>query len=168
MKLKNPIKDTRTIKALLLGAEDEARAAGESQPGAEHLLLSALELPEGSARRAFERAGADPGELRPAIERQHADALRAIGIEPPIDDAQSADRPEGERGEGVYRSKAPLQSAFQAAGQLARDEGASLRGAHVVIAVAEMGHGTAPRALRAMGVEREALAAAAREELSPR
>src|SRR5665809_73606 len=94
MKLKNPIKDMRTIKALLLGAEDQARAAGESQPGAEHLLLSALELPEGSGRRAFERAGADPDELRPAIERQHADALRAIGIESPIDDTHAADRPE--------------------------------------------------------------------------
>ncbi len=168
MKLKNPIKDMRTIKSLLLGAEDQARAAGESQPGAEHLLLSALELPEGSARRAFERAGADPDELRTAIERQHADALRAIGIESPIDDAHAADRPEGERGEGLYRSKAPLQSAFQAAGELARDEGTSLRGAHVVIAVADMEHGTAARALRTMGVDREALAVAAREELAPR
>ena len=168
MKLKNPIKDMRTIKALLLGAEDQARAAGESQPGAEHLLLSALELPEGSGRRAFERAGADPDELRPAIERQHADALRAIGIESPIDDTHAADRPEGERGEGVYRSKAPLQSAFQAAGELARDQGTSLRGAHVVIAVADMEHGTAARALRTMGVDREALAVAAREELAPR
>jgi hypothetical protein len=41
-----------------------------------------------------------------------------------------------------------------------------LLGAHVVVAVAEMQHGSAARALRDMGVEREHLAAAARQELS--
>ncbi|MGZ8476106.1 MAG: Clp protease N-terminal domain-containing protein, partial [Candidatus Limnocylindria bacterium] len=45
----------RTIKKLLTDAEVEARAMGEAEPGAEHLLLAALDLPDGSARRAFER-----------------------------------------------------------------------------------------------------------------
>jgi ClpA/ClpB-like protein len=50
-------------------------------PGAEHLLLAALELPDGTARRAFERVGADPNALRQAIEEQHAEALCAVGID---------------------------------------------------------------------------------------
>jgi ATP-dependent Clp protease ATP-binding subunit ClpA len=165
VKLKNPVRDVRTIKRLLSGAEAEARQAGESLPGAEHLLLSALALPDGSAKRAFERLGADPDQLRPAIAAAHAEALRAIGIEPPDDDALDAAAGEDTRAPtGVFRSNAPAQSAFQAAAQLARAERSQRVGAHIVAAVAEMEHGTAARALTAMRIDRAALAAAAREE----
>src|SRR5687767_10675111 len=75
MKLTKRVRDVRTINMLLTGAEAEARRAGESLPGAEHLLLSAIALPDGSARRAFERVGADPDRLQAAIAAQHADAL---------------------------------------------------------------------------------------------
>ena len=163
MKLRNPVRDVRTIKQLLTGAEQEAHAAGESAPGAEHLLLSALALPDGSAQRAFERVGADSGRLRAAIATQHDDALRAIGIDPPDEAAlQAGDPPAATR---AYRSNASARSAFQAASALARAETDSgLVGAHVVAAVAEMEHGTAARALTVMGIDRAALAAAARDE----
>jgi ATP-dependent Clp protease ATP-binding subunit ClpA len=166
LKLRNPVRDVRTIKRLLTGAEAEALDAGESVPGAEHLLLSALALPDGSARRAFERVGAEPDGLRAAIAAQHADALRAIGIEPPDDSALDAaiagQRPPAE---GVFRSNASAQSAFQAASKLARSGSAPLAGGHVVAAVAEMEHGAAARALKVMGIDRTELAAAAREEV---
>lgn len=162
MKLKNPIQDMRTIKGLLTGAEAIAREAGESQPGAEHLLLSALAMPEGSARRAFERIGADPDAFGPAITAQHAEALRALGIEPPPEEALV---PASEATPSRwYRANASLQTAFQRAGELARDDGTWMNGAHVVVAVAGMEHGTAARALSAMGVDREQLAAAAAAE----
>jgi ATP-dependent Clp protease ATP-binding subunit ClpA len=165
MKLSNPVRDVRTIKKLLTGAEAEAKQAGESMPGAEHLLLSALALPDGSARRAFERVGADPDQLREAIATQHADALRAIGIEPPadatLDDTDAGDAP----ATGVFRSNASARSAFQEASTLARSGRSRLVGAHVVAAVAGMAHGTAPRALTVMGIDRAALAAAARAEI---
>jgi ATP-dependent Clp protease ATP-binding subunit ClpA len=162
MKLKNPIQDMRTIKGLLTGAEDIAARAGESQPGAEHLLLSALEMPEGSARRSFERIGADPDALGPAIAAQHVDALRAMGIEPPSEEALTpVAKTKPSR---WYRANASLQFAFQRAGELARDDGIWMNGAHVVVAVAAMEHGTAARALRGMGVDREQLAAAAASE----
>jgi hypothetical protein len=57
-----------------------------------------------------------------------------------------------------------LQTAFQKAGDLAREDGTWLGGAHVVAAVAGLEHGTAARALRAMGVDRGQLAAAAASE----
>jgi ATP-dependent Clp protease ATP-binding subunit ClpA len=166
MKLRNPVRDMRTIKRLLTGAEAEAHQAGESVPGAEHLLLSALELPDDSARRAFERVGADPDGLRAAIAAQHADALRAIGIEPPDDAAlDTGAGKEPPAPTGVFRSSASAQSAFQAASKMARSgRSTPLVGAHVVAAVADMEHGTAARALTAMGVDRGELAAAAREE----
>jgi ATP-dependent Clp protease ATP-binding subunit ClpA len=162
MKLKNPIQDMRTVKQLLTGAEEAALRAGESQPGAEHLLLSALELPDGAARRAFARVGADPDGLASAIAAQHADALRVIGIEPPDEAALS---PSTEtKPPRWYRSNASLQTAFQDAGDLAREDGTWFNGAHVVAAVARQEHGTAALALRAMGIDREQLAAAAASE----
>jgi ATP-dependent Clp protease ATP-binding subunit ClpA len=164
MRLKNPFRDMRTIRMLLEGAEAEANRAGESMPAAEHLLLAALELPDGTARRAFERVGADPGALRQAIEDQHAEALRAIGID--ADTAELAG-PTAPLANGVYRSSGSAQSAFQAAGTLARKTRSQLVGAHVVLAIADMEHGTAVRALRARGIDIDALAAAAREEAGP-
>ena len=115
--IKTRFTDMRTIRTLLEGAEAEAGRAGESTPGAEHLLLAALELPDGTARRAFERVGADPSALRQAIEEQHADALRAVGIDA---DAEPA-VPVAPSTNGVYRSSGSAQSAFQAAGKLARE-----------------------------------------------
>lgn len=162
MKLKNPIKDMRTIKQLMSGAEDAALRAGESQPGAEHLLLSALELPDGAARRAFVSVGADPNEFGRAVADQHADALRALGIEPPGE--ESLTPAETTKPTRWYRSNASMQTAFQQAGDMAREDGTWLGGAHVVVAVASMEHGTAVRALRAMGVDPAQLAAAAAAE----
>jgi ATP-dependent Clp protease ATP-binding subunit ClpA len=165
MRLKNPFRDMRTIRILLEGAEDEAHRAGESLPGAEHLLLAALDLPDGTARRAFERVGADPGALRQAIEDRHAEALRAVGI-----DADAGAELAGSvapRTNGVHRSSASAQSAFQAAGKLARKTRTQLVGAHVLLAITDMEHGTAIRALRSLGIDVHALAVAAREEAGP-
>ena len=163
------LRDMRTISGLLTDAERRARAMGEEQPGAEHLLLAALDLSDGSARRTFERLGVDPDRLGAALGSLDVEALVAIGIEPrraerlrqpvPLDPAA---------GSGVYRSAASAREAFQAAGALARSEKVPLVGAHVVAAVADMAHGTAPRVLAAMGVDRSALAAAARDELDGR
>jgi ATP-dependent Clp protease ATP-binding subunit ClpA len=168
MKLRNPVRDMRTIKELLTGAEREARQAGEAQPGAQHLLLSALDLPDGTARRAFQRVGADPDDLREAIAGQYADALRAIGIEPSDEEALDSPVAESSRvGGGVFRSSATAQSAFQEASKMARAEkGSRFAGAHVVAAIARMEHGTAARALRRMGIDREELEAAARQEVA--
>ena len=161
MRLKNPFRDMRTIRTLLEGAEAEANRAGESTPGAEHLLLAALDLPDGTARGAFESVGADPGTLRQAIEEQHADALRAVGIE--ADAGAQRAVPVEPRGNGVYRSIGSAQSAFQAAGKLARQTRSQLVGAHVVLAITDMEYGTAIRAVRSLGIDIDALAAAARE-----
>jgi ATP-dependent Clp protease ATP-binding subunit ClpA len=166
MRLGKRFRDMRTIRTLLEGAEAEAGRAGESVPGAEHLLLAALDLPDGTARRAFERVGADPSALRQAIEEQHVEALRAVGIhaDAGAEGAVSIAR----HTKGVYRSSGSAQSAFQAAGKLARETRSQLVGAHVVLAIAGMEHGTAIRAVRSLGIDIDALAAAARDEVGER
>jgi len=151
-----------TIKQLLEGAERLAQQSGESLPGAEHLLLSALALPDGTARRAFERLGVDPDGLPSAIASQHEQALRAVGIE--VKSELHAPAPERR---GVYLSSPSAQTTFKRAVELSgKPKPRRLRGAHVVLAVTEMEHGTVARALDRLGVAREDLAAAARQELA--
>ena len=165
MKLKTRLTDVRTINTLLTGAQAQAHRAGEEQPGAEHLLLSALDLPDGSARRAFERIGADPDAFRTAVAASHDDALTLVGIEPLPDDVLDAGLPLAAH--GVFQMNASGRAAFQTAGRLARaDSHAGLTGAHIVVAVAQMEHGTAARALRHMGVDPAALLEAANTEIA--
>jgi len=153
----------RTVSRLLRGAERIARASGEEVPGAEHLLLSAMDLPDGTARRAFERVGADPDGLAAAIAAQHADALRAVGID--AGDLDDLEVP-AQEGRGVFRSTPSAQAVFRRAVDLSgTPRPRQLLGAHIVVAVAEMEHGTAARALSRMGVERGQLARAASDEL---
>lgn len=91
-KLKQRWKDTRTIMALSLDAERRALREGQRHPGAEHYMLAALDLPDGSARRVFARLGADPEAYREALANRHTSALNAMGLDasaaaPPADAA---------------------------------------------------------------------------------
>lgn len=160
--MKRRLADVRTMNRLFTLAETEAQRAGEAEPGAEHLLLAAVDLPDGSARRAFERVGVDPAALREAIASQHDDALRAVGVEAPTDalDAPSAVLPRG-----PYRSKGSAQTLFQRVTELVRSERSPLYGAWFVLAATETEHGTTARALRRLGIDPDDLARAAHAEL---
>lgn len=161
----NMLRDMRTIKELLTGAERIGRSMGDEEPAAEHLLLAAAELPDGSAGRALGAVGIDRDRLHAAILDEQAAGLVAAGIEeetarelsdlPPLEPAE---------GRGLYRSRPSAQEAFQAAGALARSQKERLSGAHVVAAVAAMEHGTVARILDRLGIDRAALAAAADAE----
>jgi ATP-dependent Clp protease ATP-binding subunit ClpA len=165
MRLKTRLADVRTINQLMTGAEAQAQRSGEEPPGAEHLLLSALDLPDGSARRAFERIGAEPDEFRTSIAASHDDALRSVGVDPLPDEVLDAGQVLTPR--GAFHMNASGRAAFQTAGRLARaDTHSGLTGAHIVVAVAQMEHGTAARALRHMGVDPAALVEAASAEIA--
>jgi hypothetical protein len=77
-RLKQRFRDMGTIKALCLGAGKFAKADGQKEPGAEHFVLMALELPDGTARNASKRISADPGSFHAAIDRQYVEALQHI------------------------------------------------------------------------------------------
>ena len=157
------LSDMRTIKQLLEGAEREARSMGEEEPGAEHLLLSALLLRDGEALRLLSDFGVDHARLQSAIVAQHSEALVGLGMDRERAEGLAAPRPlEPPHGRGLFRSRVSAQEAFRTAASLAqRDRRSGLNGAHVVAAVAAMEHGTAARALEGLGVDRAALAAAA-------
>ena len=163
MGLVNAVQDMRTIKRLLTQAEAEARNGGEETPGPEHLLLAAATLPDGTAAHALERVGIDPQRLRTAIEEAHASALTAVGIEV----ERSPDHTMELRGSatGAFRLTPQAQRVFKEAVALSKSTKPSrLEGAHVVAAICDLQFGTVPRALTALGVDRDRLREAARVE----
>lgn len=163
------LRDMRTIKALLERAESVAREMGEEDPGAEHLLLAAIDLPDGAAERALAAHGADRAQLRDAIVATHAEALASVGIDPGDAARLSRSEPiEPPSRRGIYRSRPSAREAFQAAGELARSSRERLSGAHVVAAVAAMEHGVAARALERLGIDRAALGESASQDRAAR
>ena len=165
MKSRDRMYDIRFMQSLFPAAEAEAAAMGEKEPGAEHLVLVALDFQEGSARRVFERVGADPDHFRDAVASQHAAALRSIGVE---DDTAGIDgqlpQPMKHRA-GVYRSAPSARHVFPEVVRLVKRDKSRLSGAYILLVASQMEYGTTARALAAMGVDRDELGAAAQAEV---
>lgn len=163
MGIRNAFGNLRIMNELFTSAEREAQLLGDEEPGPEHLLLAALGLPDGSARRAFAKFGVSPDDVRHAITATHADALRTMGIDT-VPPAVPAREPKG-----AYRSTGSARDAFQRAAALCKlDRPSKLDSAYLVIAVADPDHGTSARVLRQLGIDRAALQDAAREALATR
>lgn len=163
-KLKGRVDAMKTISALLERAEEIARSRGSDKPAAEHLVLAALCLPDGTASKTLERVGSSGDDFRAALEAQETEDLERIGIHAP-DDRIQAELPDPTTPTGIYKSEPSAQQLFQAAGEAARRDGGSMVGAHVLRAAAGVEHGPTARVLRRLGIERDALEAAATAEL---
>ncbi|MEX0836374.1 MAG: Clp protease N-terminal domain-containing protein [Nitriliruptor sp.] len=152
----------RTIARLLPAAEVEAQRDGRSEPAAEDLVLAALALPDGAARRALASVGCDPDELRAALAMQHADALRATDVTGDVDgDAL----PEPAEPAGVYRSTGSAQELFQEATRRHREAGAPFTSAWLLLVGVEREKGPLARAFVALGLDRDDVARAAASEI---
>jgi ATP-dependent Clp protease ATP-binding subunit ClpA len=166
MNPKDALNDMRTIKQLLTDAERIARELGEREPAAEHLLLSAMGLPDGTATRALGRVGVDADAIRTALVAEQADALATAGLPRDRAEALAAPAPLGDAGTPLLYGAGPTaRDAFRAAGDAARRSKQRIRGAHVVAAIADTDRGTIARVLDRLGVDRDQLRAAAAEEL---
>ena len=160
-RLRQRLRDMGTIKALCEGAERHARAEGQARPAAEHFVLAALDLPDGSARRAFERVDADPAQFKPAVRRQYELALQSVGVDDAVL-AEDAGLPTPPR-PSLYRAQPSGDTLMQRlAASRQGDPGTPLLGAHVVAVAAGTRHGVVARALRTMNLDPHALAEAAR------
>jgi ATP-dependent Clp protease ATP-binding subunit ClpA len=161
-RLKPRSADMRTIKPLSDAAERQANAMGEQAPGPEHFLLAALDLPDGLARQAFVRAGADLAGLAAAIAAQHGAALATVGVDATLLGDTAPVPPAA----GLYRAKGSMEDVMRTLAELPRAAGEPLTGAHVVQVIAAGTQGSAARALRAMPVDAAALVEAARVEIA--
>ncbi|HSK94506.1 MAG TPA: Clp protease N-terminal domain-containing protein [Candidatus Angelobacter sp.] len=162
----NMIRDMRTIGALLGEAERIARRLGDEEPGAEHLLLAAVGLPDGSAGRALQAVGVSAVQLERAVVEVQAAGLERAGFEPGAAArlAEPVAVPPAE-GVGVYRSSPTAQELFRAAGDRARAARQRFAGVHVVLAASEVEAGTMRRVLDRLGIDRQRLREVAEAEL---
>lgn len=163
MGIRQAIADIRIMNELFTTAEQEAADLGDEVPGAEHLLLAVLALPDDSARRAFATFEVTAADVRSAIAQTHTQALRSVGVDAAEPEPVEVDR------SGPYRSTGALQEVFQRAVALSKDGGGrghTLRSAHVVWAVSEVEHGTVSRALGRLGIDRIDLHQAARQAIA--
>lgn len=149
--------DARTIRALLEGAERESAAMGEPDPGAEHVLISAALLPDGTAARALSALGIDADALRAAVQGVHSDALGGISVTVPV----------APRTRGAMRSQDSVRELLKATASERSAQGSRrFFGAHVLLGVTDLEGGTALLALERLGVSPAQLRTAAEAALS--
>ncbi|MBB1489191.1 Clp protease N-terminal domain-containing protein [Oceanospirillum sediminis] len=156
-------RDMKTIGKLIPGADEQANIMGEEKPGAEHFVLSALCLEDGTARRAFGKLGIDYKKFQNAIKAQYDEALSSVGISGQVSDI----------GHELIKSDKILHDSQPSGQDLIKslytlkkeDKNRPLQGAHVIIVAASIEYGVVPRTFKVLGVDREAIAKAARDEL---
>ena len=157
--------DIRFMQSLFPAAEAEAAAMGENEPGAEHLILATLEFQEGSARRVFERVGADPDQFRDAVLKQRSTAPRQDGIEDEGSDLDDQIPQSAKRPSGVYRSSPSARRVFPEVVKLVKRDKSRLSGAYILLVASRLEYGTTARALETMGIDRSELGFAAQAEV---
>lgn len=159
-KIKKRFQYMKTIKTLCEHAERYALQDEQREPGAEHFVLSAIDLPDGTAKLAFTRAGMDATSFKGAILSQYDDALRYVGLAPPAPGEAPARTEASGQSRALYNAAASGRDLMLALAA-ARKGHNPLLGAHVISIVADMEHGVAARALDAMGADRATLKRAA-------
>ena len=163
-KLRRARADLGTMNRLLPRAEQIAHSAAAERPGAEHLLLAALEFDDTQAQDVLGELGVTAHELQAAIAQQHTDALASIGIT--ADDAAiDAALPAPRSAPKVYLAEGSLQDTFQRAVELAKRDKSTLRSGHILLATCDTEHGTLARALQQLGVDRHQLQSVTRRRL---
>ena len=166
--LSRRFRDMGRLTKLFNEAERLANEEGRAEPGAEHMVMAALCLPEDdSARRALASLGGTPEGFRAAVEQQYADALEAIGIAtPPFADEDPAPAPAA-RKKGLYRGSRSLEDLMEAVtADKASRSTAAMISAEIILGATRAQSGVVARAIARMGLEREQLADAARAVIS--
>ena len=156
-------RDMKTIGKLIAGADEQANIMGEEKPSAEHFVLSALCLEDGTAKRAFNKLRIDSRKFQDAIKTQYDEALSSVGISEQVTEME----PEPIKSDKILHDSQPSgQDLIKSLYTLKKeDKNRPLQGAHVIIVAASIEYGVVPRAFKVLGVDRESLAKAARDEL---
>ena len=158
--------DLSAMGTLFTEAERIARHDGAPEVGAEHLVLAALDLDDGSADRVLERVDRTRADLVSAVAQQHAEALGSVGLAEPDDDEAGALLRRGRPQRGPHRSAPAAHDLFRSVVAQVRQDDSRLTGAAFVLALAQAPGGVLARVVRSLGVDAAALEAAARAELA--
>jgi ATP-dependent Clp protease ATP-binding subunit ClpA len=165
--IKRRVADVTFIGRLCTAAEQQARALGQTSPGSEHFVMAALELPDGSAGRVFQRLGIDAVAFRTAIDAQFREALTGAGIGLADTEALAPMPPVDGQPAGVYQAAPSAQVFMQrlAASRPAMGSRA-LVSADVLLAVSQEEFSIATRTFRQLSISAQQLAHVAKAELA--
>ncbi len=165
-RLTQGLKDMGTIKTLCEAAERVANEEQQKAPGAEHFVLAALELPDGSAGRVFAKLGVSATAFREAVREQHRAALRMAGVAEADIAASERDVPPLPRPDEIYNAAPSGEAVIKGLAAL-RKRGITgpLAGVHVLEVVWAMQHGSTVRALRLLGRDQATVMAAIESEM---
>lgn len=165
-KLTQTLKDMGTIKTLCEAAERIANAEHQKAPGAEHFVLAALELPDGSAARVFAKLGISADGFAEALRETHRAALRTAGVGAEEIAGSEQGVPPLPRPQELYNA-APSGAAVLKGLAALRKRGVvgPLLGVHVLEVVATMQHGTTARAFKLLGRDAASVTAAIESEM---
>ena len=165
-KLNQTFKDMGTIKALCEAAEREANAQHQTAPGAEHFVLAAVDLPDGSAARVFAKLGVTASTFREALRVLHREALKAAGVNTEEVARSERDVPPLPRPQELYNAAPSGEAVLKGLAAL-RKRGVSgpLIGAHVLEVVSAMQHGTTAKAFQLLGRDQASVMAAIQSEM---
>ena len=163
-RLRLRLQDMKTISQLISGADQQANLCGKEEPGAEHFVLSALNLDDGSARRVFTKLGIDAEKFKNAINQQYKDALSSVGIQCTTEIST----------EPVENSKL-IQSSQPSGKELIKllyefkrkDKHRPLLSAHVILVASKMEQGIVARSFNTLQVDSKQLISLVNEELKP-
>lgn len=160
------LNDIKTIKTLCLGAERYAYKNGEESPGAEHFLLAAVDLSDGTAGRVFEEFGVGTDEIEEAIKNQYHEALEHVGIVPSKIDLESDDPKIAKRTNPFYETKPSAQSMMKELAALRKhDKDTPLLGLHVLEVLSAKELGVVARTLNSLKIDQASLKEAIAKEL---
>lgn len=163
--LKRRFHDMKTVGTLCSSAEKHAQIKGQKEPGVEHFVLAAFDLPDGTAKRAFQSLGATPVRFEHAIKQQYQDALSNLGIDfssTPIFNQTPSITSTAK----IYRAKPSGQELMKnLASQKSFSPEEPLLGAHVLLAAVDAEYGIVIRALQVLDISAGSLAAAAKDEI---
>ena len=165
-RLKQNFRDMGTIKLLCEAAERIANAEQQKAPGAEHFVLAALELPDGSAARVFRKLDLTADTFHEALRDMHRAALKAAGVnEAEVLNSEQSVPPLAQPGD-IYRA-APSGEAVLKGLSALRKRGVTgpLIGVHVLEVVAAMQHGPTARAFGLLGRDPATVMAAIQSEM---
>ncbi|MBB5019834.1 ATP-dependent Clp protease ATP-binding subunit ClpA [Chitinivorax tropicus] len=166
-RVRNYLAKAKQLKQLCEAAERYAHADAKSEVGAEHFVLAALDMSDGTASLALQVCGVDASQFRTALAQQYDVALRDVGmggnkVRPieAIGIATDVNRPTANPPRGIFRGAASAQALMQALHRLGND---ALLSANVLNAAAQAERGIVARTLAVLGIERKALIQAAQE-----
>lgn len=165
-RLKQNFADMGTIKTLCEAAERIANAEHQKAPGAEHFVLAALELPDGSAARVFAKLGLSAETFHEALRALHRAALSAAGVSKEQVLGSERSVPPLPRPEDIYRATPSGDAVLKRLAAL-RKRGVSgpLIGVHVLEVVSTMQHGLTARAFGLLGRDPATVMAAVESEM---